>query len=148
MSKTFNSWFGDSEEAKKLYAQESLLVNTSEDFLILMENMDVTKSKLSKLIGRTKSYVTQSLNGTRNMTLRTLADMAYALDATVKVSFEPNTEQSDNLFNDDDHFIDKANNKGLIVAPVDVNQGRNAMKVNFASNDHYYENQEPKWYKS
>ncbi|HFB65790.1 MAG TPA: XRE family transcriptional regulator [Aeromonadales bacterium] len=88
MNKSFNSWFGDSEEAQKLYAQESLIVNTSEDFLTLMEEMGVTKSKLSKLIGKSKSFVTQSLNGTRNLTLKTLADMAYVMGAKVVVKFE------------------------------------------------------------
>ncbi len=88
MNKVFNNWFGDSEEAQKLYAQESLIINTSEDFLALMDDAGFTKSKLSKQIGKSKSFVSQSLNGKRNLTLRTLADMAYAIGAKVTVKFE------------------------------------------------------------
>lgn len=95
MDKTFNSWFGDSEEAKRLYAQESLLVDTSEDFLALIEDKGVKKSKLAKLMGKTKSFVTQSLNGTRNLTLRTLADMAYVIDFKVVVTFEPMNKEAE-----------------------------------------------------
>ena len=88
MNKNFESWFGDSDEAKRLYAQESLITNTSEDFLEVMESLKVKKSELAKLIGKSKSFVTQSLNGTRNLTLRTLADMAYALGGKVIIKFE------------------------------------------------------------
>lgn len=93
MNKVFNNWFGDSEEAKKLYAQESLIIDTSEDFLTLMDDAGFTKSKLSKQMGKSKSFVTQSLNGKRNLTLRTLADMAYAIGAKVTVKFELQIEK-------------------------------------------------------
>lgn len=92
MNKAFENWFGDSKEAKRLYAQESLIINTSEDFLALMESQFVKKSKLASMMDKTKSFVSQSLNGKRNLTLRTLADMAFFLDATVIISFKLNNK--------------------------------------------------------
>ena len=35
---------------------------------------------LAEAMGRSNAYITQILNGSRNMTLRTLSDIAFALD--------------------------------------------------------------------
>lgn len=46
----------------------------------------VTKAQLAQRLGKGKSFVTQILGGDRNMTLRTVADVADALGYQVKAS--------------------------------------------------------------
>src|ERR1700680_474005 len=46
----------------------------------------LTRAGMAKVIGRDRSFVTRKLNGTSNMTLETLADLAFALDRPVQVS--------------------------------------------------------------
>jgi transcriptional regulator with XRE-family HTH domain len=48
-------------------------------------NRGLTRADIAKLIGRNKSFVTRKLNGDSNMTLQTLADLAFALNRPVKV---------------------------------------------------------------
>jgi transcriptional regulator with XRE-family HTH domain len=50
------------------------------------ERHGLTKSKMAKEIGRNRSFVTRKMTGMDNMTLETLADLAYALNRPVKVS--------------------------------------------------------------
>jgi hypothetical protein len=45
----------------------------------------LTRAEIARLIGRNKSFVTRKLNGDSNMTLESLADLAFALDRPVKV---------------------------------------------------------------
>lgn len=46
----------------------------------------LTKAELARRIGRDKAFVTRKLDGRGNMTLETLADLAFALNRPVKVS--------------------------------------------------------------
>lgn len=138
--------FSDAEE--KMFLRSELVYNVTEDILLALESIGVSKKELANRLGKSRSFVTQTLSGSRNLTLKTLSDVAYALGAKVKVSFEPNNEQSENLFNDNDYFVDKANNIGIIVNPFDTNLDNNIVKVNFACNDHHYENKEQIWYES
>ena len=52
----------------KAYASEELTFNVTEDLLIIMEDKDLTKSDLAEKLGKTKSYVSQLLSGSTNMT--------------------------------------------------------------------------------
>lgn len=45
----------------------------------------LTRAEIARAIGRNKSFVTRKLNGQSNMTLESLADLAFALDRPVKV---------------------------------------------------------------
>jgi transcriptional regulator with XRE-family HTH domain len=45
----------------------------------------LTRAEIARLIGKNKSFVTRKLNGDSNMTLESLADLAFALDRPVKV---------------------------------------------------------------
>ncbi|HBL6925837.1 TPA: helix-turn-helix transcriptional regulator [Citrobacter koseri] len=78
----------NSEAHKKIYAAEELTFNVTEDILIQMEDREVSKSDLAERLGKTKAYVSQLLSGSRNMTLRTLSDICYALNIKPTVGFE------------------------------------------------------------
>lgn len=45
----------------------------------------LTRAEIARIIGRNKSFVTRKLNGESNMTLQSLADLAFALDRPIKV---------------------------------------------------------------
>jgi len=45
----------------------------------------LTRADIARLLGKNKSVITRKLTGTSNMTLETLADLAFALDRPVKV---------------------------------------------------------------
>src|SRR6478672_8954338 len=48
-------------------------------------NRGLTRADIAKLIGRNKSFVTRKLNADSNITLQTLADLAFSLNRPVKV---------------------------------------------------------------
>lgn len=73
-------------ELQKFYCQEKLIFEITELISELMEKKKVSKTKLAKLLGVGKSYVTQLLDGTSNMTLRTISDVFTALDAELAVN--------------------------------------------------------------
>jgi len=76
-------------EDMKFYLQEELILEVTECIAEMMQKKNVSKSNLAKKLGRTKGYITQLLNGNANMTLRTISDVMWALDSTMKVNAEP-----------------------------------------------------------
>lgn len=76
-------------EYERLLAEEALILDSTELITGLMLGKGLTRADLAKRIGKTRGFVTQVLAGTRNMTLRTLADLAFALDARVNVFAQP-----------------------------------------------------------
>ncbi|WP_447875849.1 helix-turn-helix domain-containing protein [Serratia fonticola] len=67
-------------------ACERLQFNTTEDIILAMQDAGINQSDLARKLGRSKSYVSQLLEGRRNMTLKTLSDIAYAIGAEARVS--------------------------------------------------------------
>ena len=70
---------------RRLLEQELLLVSAAELISDRMQEKKVSRSELAEQIGKSKSFVTQILRGQHNMTLRTLADLAWALDTRVQL---------------------------------------------------------------
>ena len=66
-------------ELKQKIAQEKLILDVTESVFEQLELQGKSKADLAKCMNRSNAYVTQILNGSRNMTLRTLADIAFAL---------------------------------------------------------------------
>ena len=75
-----HQWINETPQRKVTYAQESLIVDVTEEIWSAMSAQNVSKSDLAKRLGKSKAFVTQVLNGGRNMTLRTLSDIAFVLD--------------------------------------------------------------------
>ena len=71
---------------KKEHAREELIYNITEDILLALEDMDVSKKELALSLGKSRSYVSQALSGSRNMTLGSLSDIYYALGVKPKVA--------------------------------------------------------------
>jgi transcriptional regulator with XRE-family HTH domain len=67
------------EDFERLVAQEMLIESATEKLLELMEREGVSKAELARRIGKSRPFITQVMDGSRNMTLRTVADLAFAL---------------------------------------------------------------------
>jgi len=74
----------------RTYASEELTFNVTEDLLIIMEDKDMTKKDLAEKLGKTKAYVSQLLSGSKNMTLKTMSDVCYALGIKPVIDFQEN----------------------------------------------------------
>jgi transcriptional regulator with XRE-family HTH domain len=75
-------------EEERIDAREDLIYNVTEDILVLLDEISLSKNELATKMGKSKSFVTQVLKGSRNMTLGTLSDMCFALGATPKINIE------------------------------------------------------------
>jgi len=51
----------------------------------LVAEQNVSKADLARHLGKSRAWVTQLLSGSANMTIRTLAEVTYVLDAAVKL---------------------------------------------------------------
>src|ERR1700733_12734435 len=91
-NQTLSEWVKSQEDGGRTFAQERLIVAVTEQICDLMVDQGVTKSELAAGLKKSKAYVSQLLHGTRNMTLRTLADLAYVLGRNVSVHFTDRSE--------------------------------------------------------
>jgi len=89
------NFLGELGITSKVYDCEALIMNVTEDILVAMESKNVSKADLAKLMNKSKSFVTQTLSGSRNMTLRTLSEIAFNLNIDVKISFKNKRQHSE-----------------------------------------------------
>jgi len=89
MAKTFIEKLMSDDEGRKLYFREDLIFEITETICKVMEEKGISKAKLSRIAGVSKSNITQLLSGDHNMRLTTVADLLYALDSKMAVSAVP-----------------------------------------------------------
>ena len=70
--------------------EEELIARTTESILEAMRRKGVTKAELARRLGTTNAYITQLLSGDRNLTLRTIAAVAEALNVSPRLSLLEN----------------------------------------------------------
>ena len=68
---------GDAYE--RLLRQEELILDVTERLAGALKEQCITRTELARRLGRTPGFVSQVLGGGRNLTLRTIADIAAAL---------------------------------------------------------------------
>ena len=73
-------------EFRKLLAQEELILEVTETICELLENEKVSRKELAERLGKSKGFVSQLLNGGRNLTLRTVADNFHVLGYKVTLT--------------------------------------------------------------
>ncbi len=73
-------------EFRKLYAIEGLIADTAQMISDLLERRNLKQADLARMLNKTPAFVSQLLNGKANMTVRTLAEVIFALGASVKVN--------------------------------------------------------------
>ncbi len=74
-------------EFRKLLAQEELILEVTEVLCELLEQEKISRKELADRLGKSKGFVSQLLNGGRNLTLRTVADIIHVLG--YKLSLTP-----------------------------------------------------------
>jgi transcriptional regulator with XRE-family HTH domain len=80
----------DDPEFRRLLAQEELILEVTETLCELLEKEKISRKELADRLGKTKGFVSQVLNGGRNLTLRTVADILHVLG--YKVTLTPYKE--------------------------------------------------------
>ena len=93
MSDFLARWAGESEANAKLVAEELLIAEVTEAIWEVMEERGCSKTELAKRMAASKGHVSQVLNGSRNMTLRTLADICHALDHKPEFRLNSNSQR-------------------------------------------------------
>ncbi len=75
--------------ATQMREQERLVLWTTEEIVEAMDAAGVTQAELARRLGTSRAHVSALLRGRRNMTLRTLAEVAHALGRRVEISLAP-----------------------------------------------------------
>jgi transcriptional regulator with XRE-family HTH domain len=73
-----------SEEEVRYFAHDAAMLAVTGALEDEMERSGVTRAELARLLGKTPAFVSQVLNGARNMTIKTIADIALALGLQVR----------------------------------------------------------------
>jgi transcriptional regulator with XRE-family HTH domain len=89
---TLKEWLRDSPERERVFAQERLIVSVAEAVWEQLEERGITQAEIANFLGKSKAYVSQILDGSRNMTLRTLSDLAFALGGEIDIHFKQKLE--------------------------------------------------------
>jgi transcriptional regulator with XRE-family HTH domain len=87
--KTQHATLMEDPEFRKLLAIEALVAEASEVIARLMHDQNMSKADLARRLNKSRAWVTQLLSGKANMTIRTLAEVAYALGAEVNLQAQP-----------------------------------------------------------
>ena len=92
-TKTLYNEYMKEEEFERLMAQEDLIMEVTESFCEILNVKGMKRSSLAKTMGKTKGYISQILNGGRNITLRSLSDIAFSLGYYVSIRFSEKAAQ-------------------------------------------------------
>lgn len=77
----------------RLVRQEELILEVTETLSRALADSGMTRAELARRLGKSKAFVSQLFGGGRNLTLRTIADVADALDCRLTVQACPRRRQ-------------------------------------------------------
>ncbi len=80
-------WLKEADASGKLAAQEEFLLEVTEAIWEELHRRQWDTSQLAEALGKSRTQVTQLLNGSRPLTLRTLAEIGRVLGVRVQVKF-------------------------------------------------------------
>ena len=89
---TNHEWIDRQEktaESRREYEYERLCVVALNEIYQAMELKHLTKADLARKLGTSRAHITQAFSGSRNVTLRTLSDLAWASGVRVCVKVQP-----------------------------------------------------------
>jgi transcriptional regulator with XRE-family HTH domain len=87
--KTQHEVLMEDPEFRRQLSVEALVAEASETIAKLMVQQNMSKADLARRLNKSRARVTQVLSGRTNLTIRTLAEVACALDAEVKLYAQP-----------------------------------------------------------
>ena len=77
------------KDARRNYERERLAVWAFDCIADAMEAHGKSKADIARALGTSRANITQLFGGERNVTLRTLADLAFACESRIVISTEP-----------------------------------------------------------
>lgn len=89
MAKSFLENFVRSPERLRLFEQERAISEITALIRHLMKEQSISNAELAEKLGKTKGWVTQLLDGERNKTVRTVADVFAVLGRSVHFRYTP-----------------------------------------------------------
>ena len=89
MPRTMVEEFTSTPEGMAAYERERAILEVTILIRRILKEENLTKSDLASRMGRSKSYVTQLLDGRANMTVRTIADVMTALGRSLHFAEGP-----------------------------------------------------------
>lgn len=78
-----------SDETRRVYEEERLIVQIFEHLSDNLDRAGISRADLAKKLGTSRAHITQLFSGQRNVTLRTLADVAWACGTRAAFALEP-----------------------------------------------------------
>lgn len=87
--RTYYEKFAASPKRRRLLRQEELILEVTEALASALNQTGITRVELANRLGKSKSFVSQLFGGGRNLTLRTVADVADALGHSVRIVIRP-----------------------------------------------------------
>lgn len=78
-------WQTAAAQDQREWAQEGLILEVSERIHELLEREGISKAELAERLGISKARISQLFDGSRNLTLRSLADIGWALGIEFKL---------------------------------------------------------------
>lgn len=85
----YRAFEASSAENRRLLRTEELILEVTEALVAAMAKQKLTRGQLAARLGKSPAFVTQILNGGRNLTLRTIAEVADALRSEVRFDVVP-----------------------------------------------------------
>ncbi len=76
-------------ERRRDYEYERLAIWVLDELYEAMERSDLTKADIARALGTSRANITQIFSGSRNLTLRTLSDLAWACGVRLCLKTEP-----------------------------------------------------------
>lgn len=81
-------------EGHLAWQQEKLILSVTERMCELMEVRNVSRAELARQLGTSNSYVARILDGTQNMTLRTVSNIFTLLGHELVLGIQPLTKST------------------------------------------------------
>jgi len=75
----------DNDSFELEVAKEGTLLDATEELFQALQDAGITKTELAEKLNKTPAFVSKLFRGSHNMTLKTLAEVAYTLDKRVRV---------------------------------------------------------------
>lgn len=95
MNEYMRKWreIGQQIEETPEYKRDAIITDFVVEVYRVMKEKGVKRIDLAKRLGVNRSYVTQLLSGSANMTIDTLIKVAQSLDMNVKIELNPDTAE-------------------------------------------------------
>ncbi len=98
----------EAKDRRRDLARGAYLFRVTEDILVAMEDLGISKAELANRLGKSKARISQLLGGNSNMTIGTLSDIAFELGLTLGKTFReysPQRYRIENQPSGDEHTV-------------------------------------------